>query len=223
LRGEEIAIVSDFDGTIAVRDIGHHFFRRFIPDSGAHNELLEKWKVGLISSKECLEREISWIRARREDLDRFIEEERLDPYFKDFIDYVNRRRFGFLILSDGLDYYIDAMLMKNGFGYLEFKSNHLVFDGDLMSGVEFPWYDPEVCKMCGNCKRHHVNGLKDRGLFTVYVGNGYSDRCPAETADLVFAKGELMDHCLREGLDCVEYHNFRDVEMELTSRLLLSD
>jgi len=223
LRGEQISIVSDFDGTIARRDIGHHFFEKHIPDRRAHGELLEKWKMGLISSRECLEKEMAWVRADRGDLDRFIEEELLDPFFKDFIDFCNRRRFDVLILSDGLDYYIDAMLMRFGLGYLEMRANHLVLDGDALAGAEFPWHDPEVCSMCANCKKSHLDLLADRGQMTVYIGNGYSDRCPAGHADMVFAKGELLDHCRREGIEHVPFENFRDVERELTSRLLLSD
>ena len=127
MNGEK-AIICDFDGTIAVRDIGHHFFESLVSDTSLWEELLEKWKIGLISSKECLMREISMIDAGREDLDRFIENEKLDPYFKDFVDFCEKRKYEFVILSDGLDYYIDSMLMNNGLGYLEFRANHLVFE-----------------------------------------------------------------------------------------------
>ena len=48
----KVAIVCDFDGTIAIRDVGHHFFAKFIHDRDAHEELLEKWKLGLISVLE---------------------------------------------------------------------------------------------------------------------------------------------------------------------------
>lgn len=223
MRGEQISIVSDFDGTIALRDIGHHFFEEFIPDRKAHEKLLDDWKMGLISSRECLEKEIEWVEAGLADLDRFIEDELLDPFFKDFIDFCNRRKFEVLILSDGLDYYIDAMLMRFGLGYLDMRANHLVLDGDVLAGVEFPWHLPEVCPICANCKKSHLDHLRERKQMTVYIGNGYSDRCPAGHADMVFAKGELLDHCEREGITHIRFDNFRDVERELTARLLLSE
>jgi len=223
LKSERIAVVSDFDGTITLRDVGHHFFAEFIPDRKAHRDLLEKWKIGLISSRECLLKEIAWVQAGVKDLDTFIEHERLDPYFKDFVDFCNRRKFELMILSDGLDHYIDSILMRYGYGFIDFKSNHLVTDGDRITGVEFPWYLPELCDMCANCKKAHVDKLKGEGYFTVYVGNGYSDRCPSEHADMVFAKGDLLDHCERERIDCIRFRNFRDVEREIMSRLYMSD
>jgi 2,3-diketo-5-methylthio-1-phosphopentane phosphatase len=223
LSSERIAIVSDFDGTITLRDVGHSFFEEFIPDRKAHEDLLENWKIGLVSSRECLEREVEWVEAGLADLDTFIENEPLDPFFKDFVDFCNRRKFELMILSDGLDYYIDSILMRYGFGFIDFKSNHLVTDGDRIVGIECPWYLPEICEMCANCKKAHVQKLRDEGFITVYIGNGYSDRCPSEHADIVFAKGELFDHCRREKIDCIRFRNFRDVERELTSKLYLSD
>jgi 2-hydroxy-3-keto-5-methylthiopentenyl-1-phosphate phosphatase len=40
---------------------------------------------------------------------------------------------------------------------------------------------------------------------------------------MVLAKGELLDYCRTKGIDCIAFENFRDVERELTSRLILSD
>jgi 2-hydroxy-3-keto-5-methylthiopentenyl-1-phosphate phosphatase len=223
LKSERIAVISDFDGTITLRDVGHHFFEKFIPDRKAHRDLLEKWKVGLISSRECLLKEVAWVQADLKDLDTFIEHERLDPFFKDFVDFCNRRKLELMILSDGLDHYIDSILMRYGYGFIDFKSNHLVTDGDRITGVEFPWYLPELCDMCANCKKAHVDKLSGEGYLTVYVGNGYSDRCPSGHADMVFAKGDLLEHCRRERIDCIPFRNFRDVEREMTSRLYMSD
>ena len=218
----KIAIICDFDGTVSARDVGHHFFGTYVPDRGRRRELLERWKIGLISSRECLERELGMLEADRGELDAFIEGESLDPYFKDFVDFCNRRKYEFLILSDGLDYYIDRLLMKFGLGFLDFRANHLVLNNGSIAGIEFPFYNKLECTMCGNCKRYHLERLAERGYFTVYVGNGYSDRCPSGYADLVLAKEDLLVHCRRERISCIPFENFRDVERELTKRLILS-
>jgi len=218
---KRVAIICDFDGTISRRDIGHHFFGAFIPDRARWLELLEQWRLGVISSRECLESEASLVRADKEDLDAFLDNEGLDPYFKDFIDFCDRRGIEILITSDGLDYYIDRLLMRFGLGYLEFKANVLVLADGEIRGVEFPHHDTRGCTRCGNCKLHHLEDLKQRGFFTVYVGNGYSDRCPAEHADVVLAKGELLEHCRAQGILHIPFENFRDVERELTARFII--
>lgn len=218
----KVAIICDFDGTVSARDVGHQFFSTYVPDRERRLKLLDRWKIGLISSRECLEHEIDLVEADRGDLDAFIEGESLDPYFKDFVDFCNLRKYEFLILSDGLDYYIDRLLMKFGLGFLDFRANHLVVNSGSIAGIEFPYYNLLECTMCGNCKRYHVEQLKKHGFFGVYVGNGYSDRCPSEYADLVLAKGELLDHCRQEHIPCIPFENFRDVEREVTKRLILS-
>ncbi len=217
----KVAVISDFDGTVSKRDVGHHFFASYVPDRPKRDRLLDEWRLGLISSRECLEGEMALLEARREDLDGFLAGEGLDPYFKDFVDFCDRHHFEILITSDGLDYYIDRLLIDGGLGYLSFNANHLVLDGARMRAVEFPYYNTMACTRCGNCKRGHLERLKREGYYTAYVGNGYSDRCPAAHADLVLAKGELLEHCRREKIAHVPFENFRDVELELTSRLVL--
>ena len=218
----KISILCDFDGTVAVRDVGHHLFESYVRDSGPWLDALERWKMGLISSRECLEREISLIDADRLDIDAFITREKLDPFFKDFVDFCVKRKYDILILSDGLDYYIESLLMREGLGFVPFKSNHLLLDGSRIEGIEFPHYDLMDCTMCGNCKLSHLEEKRRQGYYTVYVGNGYSDRCPSSHADLVLAKGELLAHCSREEIGCVPFDNFRDVERELTTRFIIS-
>ena len=86
----KIAILCDFDGTIAVDDVGNRLFRAF-SDYGQTGAIVEQWKNGLISSRDCLEREVAMANATREELDEFIGTCRLDPYFKDFIDFTKKR------------------------------------------------------------------------------------------------------------------------------------
>jgi 2-hydroxy-3-keto-5-methylthiopentenyl-1-phosphate phosphatase len=218
---KKVALITDFDGTISRRDIGHHFFGAFIPDRARWLGLLEQWRLGLISSRECLEHEIALVRADQEDLDTFLDNEGIDPYFKDFIDFCERRGASILVTSDGLDYYIDRLLIRFGLGYLEFNANHLVLSDGAFGGIEFPYFNTMECTRCGNCKRFHLEKLRREGLFTVYVGNGFSDRCPAEHADVVLAKGELLEHCRAQKIEHIPFENFRDVERELTDRFII--
>jgi 2-hydroxy-3-keto-5-methylthiopentenyl-1-phosphate phosphatase len=218
---KKTAILCDFDGTIARRDVGHHLFGTFIADKEGWNSLLSRWKLGLISSRECLEQEFEWLDADRDDLDEFISNEKIDQYFTDFVDFCNKRAIELLIVSDGLDYYIERILIDSGLGHLDYRANRLVIGNGDLSRIEFPYYNTLECTRCGNCKRYHLEKLKAEGFFVIYIGNGLSDRCPVEHAGLVFAKGELLKHCAQEKIACVPFSNFRDIERELTGRFLL--
>jgi len=216
---KKIAIVCDFDGTVAGEDVGNLLFRTFTPD-GRASEVVAQWKQGLMSSRECLERECAMARVSKEELDLFIQRRSLDPYFKDFWDFAKKSGMEMVILSDGLDYYIEKMLVRNGVADVEFYANKLRLSDHTME-VEFPYYDLLDCKDCGNCKKYHLERYREKGYFIIYVGDGLSDRCPSESADLVFAKGDLLLHCRRKGIEHVEFRNFRDVEREVLQRFFL--
>ena len=216
----KIAVLCDFDGTVAQDDVGNLLFRTFAPEGGAA-EVVSKWKRGEISSRECLEEEASLAKCCAEELQKFVHARPLDPYFKDFHDFARQRGIEVVVLSDGLDYYIERILMRNGLGEIEFFANQLRLEGQKMR-VEFPWFNLLECTDCGCCKTHHLLRYREEGYFIVFVGDGLSDRCPCESADLVFAKGDLLDHCKKKNIAHIEFKNFRDVEREVLKRLVLN-
>lgn len=217
----KIAVLCDFDGTVANEDVGSLLFRTF-SENGESKEIVRAWKRGEISSRECLEREASTACVDRPALDAFLRGCSLDPFFKDFHDFACRRGIEVVIMSDGLDYYIERLLLRNGLGHVDYFANKLRWNGRGFE-VGFPWYDLLECTDCGCCKAHHLYRYRDEGYFVIYVGNGLSDRCPSEKADMVFAKGDLLAHCLEKGISHVKFRNFRDVEREVLARFFLED
>jgi 2-hydroxy-3-keto-5-methylthiopentenyl-1-phosphate phosphatase len=217
---KKIAILCDFDGTVARDDVGNLLFRTF---SDLHEclDTVDQWKQGLISSRDCLAREASLAHVSRDALDQFIGARRLDPYFKDFVDFAGRRGMELVIVSDGLDYYIERMLLKAGVAHVDFFANVLHLDDHTLH-VRFPYYDLLDCRSCGNCKTYHMEKYKAKGYFVVYIGNGLSDCCPSKYADFVFAKGDLLRYCNEKGIESAEFRNFRDVEREFLSRFVLT-
>lgn len=217
----KIAVLCDFDGTVAQDDVGNLLFSTFT-SNGEAMDVVARWKRGEISSRECLEKEVSLARTDRRALDGFVRERSIDPYFRDFHDFARRRGIEVAIISDGLDYYIERMLVRHGLGHIDFFANRLSFRNDQLH-VDFPYYDLLECTDCGCCKTHHLYTYRERGFYIIYVGDGLSDRCPCETADMVFAKGDLLRHCQQNEIAHVQFRNFRDVEREVLNRLLLDD
>ena len=71
----------------------------------------------------------------------------------------------------------------------------------------------EPCDVCGDwCKR---GGLPEGRI--VYVGDGYSDRCPALAAERVFARAGLADYLEREGRPYEPFETLGDVLAALES------
>jgi hypothetical protein len=118
-------------------------------------------------------------------------------------------------LSDGLDLYIAPILHRTVPEPVQFVSNRAVVDpNDRTLRIEFPHANAE-CDRCACCKRNiMLNGTPDEDVL-VYVGEGYSDRCPAGYADVVFAKDALQTYCREQNISYIPYRTFHDVRRSL--------
>ena len=55
------------------------------------------------------------------------------------------------------------------------------------------------------------------GTELVYVGDGYSDRCAAESADLVFARRGLASYLEERGVPFERFEDFHSIARRLAS------
>jgi len=101
------------------------------------------------------------------------------------------------IVSDGLDFYIRAIMEKHHLGEIEFYSNAAVFSGVRALTIDFPEANA-LCGRCGTCKSRILNDHRLMYEKIIYVGNGHSDVCPSRSADLIFAKEDLLKKCEEE-------------------------
>lgn len=211
-----LRVFSDFDGTIALEDVGSQLFRKFAGPRA--NEIVQHLLSGEITARECLRRECEAVEnAPRSELEQFVNQFLLDPAFGSFVDFCRHRNIPVVVLSDGLDFYVERLLRKNGLGDLPFFSNHLEL---VEQGAEtklvpsFPFTDAE-CLTCGDCKRNHLLTLSGDDDIIVYIGDGISDRCPVRYADIVFAKGRLIRYCQDQNISYHEFRTFADVRGRL--------
>jgi 2-hydroxy-3-keto-5-methylthiopentenyl-1-phosphate phosphatase len=213
-----VRVFSDFDGTIASEDVGSCLFRTF---AGARaNDIARHYLEGSITASEYLTWECEAVEsATPSELGEFVDRYSLDPTFGEFVDFCRHRSIPLVVLSDGLDFYAERLLKSHGFEGLQVLSNHLEFEqlgASTKLSPSFPHTDAE-CLRCGNCKRNHLMTLSGDDDIIVFIGNGFSDRCPARYADIVFAKGELIRHCQEQN---ITYHAFKDFS-DVAQRLAL--
>lgn len=219
-----LKIFVDFDGTITDADVGNSFFVTF--GGRACETHVEEYRRGRITAQECFRRELAEMGSiDRPALDAFIDMQRIDPGFPRFVDFCRTNDITCTILSDGLDYYIDRILTSNGIADVPVFSNVLRLSapdtsGRCVSSLVFPYADAE-CGICACCKRNIMLTHAGDDDVIAYVGEGFSDRCPARYADIVFAKDELQTFCQRENISYFLYRTFDDVVVrleELTAR-----
>ena len=104
----EKIIVSDFDGTITAQDTLYSFFKTYAQSSWLDIEAM--WAEGKIGSMECLKRQFELVENLSEDLiEKYISGIKLDRFFKDFI---NKIDCDFVVVSDGVDYFINKVFQN---------------------------------------------------------------------------------------------------------------
>lgn len=202
-----VTIYTDFDGTISINDVGDTLFQTFGTDGW--KQAIDDWKAGFISSKECLSRCCAVTPITPKQFTDFADSQQLDPHFKDFIDYCNEHNYPVTVLSDGLENYITRILAKHGFGDLPVIANRVIFETGNRIRPEFPYYGLG-CPNCANCKGYHIKKSNQNELI-VYIGDGLSDRCGAEEADVIFAKDDLKIFCIENNMEFYEFVNFGDI------------
>lgn len=204
-------VLVDFDGTASTNDVGNRLFDHIT--GGAWQGVVESWKQGRISSRECLIHECSLARAGREEILAFAAGQPLDPAFGAFMGEVRDRGWETRIVSDGLDLYIRAILEREGLGWIPVESNRVHVYGNRLL-PSFP-YAGRGCGRCGNCKGGAVAEARPFGRV-VFIGDGLSDRCGAETADRVYAKAgrDLARYCRENGIIHTRFASFEALRAE---------
>ena len=209
----KLRVFCDFDGTVAVNDVGNLVFTTF-GDAGHWWDLVQAWKANKIDSREMWRRQAAIMRISLDALDRFTATQPLDPHFAKFYAFCLRHNIPVVILSDGMDLYIRRILAHHGLNAIEVYSNQLLISSDQRVSVHFPYFQ-EGCGVCANCKGYHIRRMRQPTETTVYVGDGYSDLCALHQADLLFAKKDLQHHCEEHGIPFTPFQTFREVEKNL--------
>lgn len=208
-RNPRTLVLCDFDGTICTVDMGNELLNRFTGEGWS--EIDRAYCAGEIGSRDAYSRVVPILKGSKSQMLEFVREsEKLDPHFPEFYAYCRKREMEVKIVSDGLDFYIDAILRKYNLQDIEYFSNVVVFQNGNARSILFPRMSIE-CEKCGTCKSGVLQEYRRSYDLVIYIGNGYSDVCPAKKADMVFAKDILYETCGRNGTACVLFENFYDI------------
>ena len=209
IRGNETLILCDFDGTASPTDVGNELLDRFTGDGW--EEIDRDYCAGKIGSRAAYTRIAPLFRGTREKmLEYVLATATLDKDFVSFYRLCRQNGIDLKIVSDGLGFYIEALLIKHGLAQVEYFANTTVFEGDEKISFEFPGAS-EDCGRCGNCKRAILQRCRTAYSRIIYIGDSYSDICPAKDADLVFAKTILYEKHSTNGNHCIYFETFSDI------------
>jgi len=210
------AIVCDFDGTALSFDLGDAVAHRFAGEA-AYLEAEERFRAGESSFGVLLRAVFSPITAGRDEIAAFaLERAAWRPGFVEFLAACALAGQRFLIVSSGLDAYIEPVLDRLPAPlrrHLELRANRAECSA---SGMAVAFHGPD-CGFCGACKGTVVRELQQAGHRVLVLGDGAGDRCAAEAGDLVFARAgsSLVEWCRQRGLAHHEFSTFHEVMARL--------
>ena len=204
----ERTLVVDFDGTITEQDVLDAIARTF-GDMDVYREVDEALDRNGMTLHEVLRREFAPVTAPVEEVVAWVlANSSVRSGFRELVALARDRGWRLVVVSSGFRQFIEPVLEREGVGGVELVANEAEPDP---SGWRVRFFDERECETCGEaCKRPTVRSIAPEGEI-VYVGDGYSDRCAAEDADLVFARRGLEAYLRERHVPYTHFENFHDV------------
>jgi HAD superfamily phosphoserine phosphatase-like hydrolase len=210
-----LAILVDYDGTIALTDVSDTVMAEHVP--GAWEQVAARYDEGLLGSRRLMEWEMELVRA---DGAALLATAARQPHDPGFVPFVRRARAAGIpveVVSDGFGFFIEPALRRLGVPELPVITARTTFAGGRAT-IDFPNGHPE-CLVCGTCKRQRVLAHQAAGRAVVFIGDGESDRYAAGYADVVFAKRALVPICVMNGWPFQRWTEFTEIHAWLNETL----
>src|SRR5690242_14545399 len=204
------AVFLDFDGTISSADIGVHLLERL--GAEGWRAVDEEFAAGVIGSRVCLLDEWDLLEPDEARMREIAREVPLDPDFAPLVEDLTAAGAEVAIVSDGFGFYVRDACLRAGVD-VRVYTNAVDWETGRLG---FPHEDRCCpCTSCGVCKQAPIKDAARRGLTTVLVGDGTSDRKAALLADVVFAKGALARWCAGAGVPYLAFDSLEQVRTAL--------
>jgi len=197
----------DFDGTLTEEDVSFLILDAFA--TGDWRQLLADYREGKIPVGRFNMKAFAMVKADKPTLLQFVKSKaRIRAGFHELLAYCHRQGFEFVIVSNGLDFYINTILSDMGIDNIQVFAAQTRF---VANGIDVRYIGPKGNQLEDNFKEAYVSLFLGRGYRLIYAGNGISDVSPARQAHHIFATGELLTCCQEINLNCTPFIDLNDV------------
>ena len=199
------AVLTDFDDTAAAQNVAELLLNRFgHPD---WIDVRQSFRDGYMDLKEYQEITFRNIQADRATMQSYVKEHaNLRPYFKELWHFCRSNDIPMAVVSQGLDFYIEALLEKEGVARVPVYAVGTEFHDGSISYHYYHAYPGKESQ--GNSKRFVVESFQERGCHVFFAGDGRSDLEAARAADVIFAHSALAKFCDDEGISYQPFEDF---------------
>ncbi len=206
---KKTAVQLDFDGTVTEEDVSFLLLDNFI--GSGWRKHLDEYTSGDITVGAFNKMVFGMMKADEKTLTDFVLTDpsvKIRPGLKEFIKYCENNGIKVVIVSNGLSFYIKALLKKLGIDGLDIHAaENIFYDG----GVKVRYLGPDGKEVDAGFKEIYTDYLCQKGYQVIYIGNGTSDIYPSRKAQYVCATADLLKICQKEKLKCYPFNDFFDV------------
>lgn len=208
---DPILVQCDFDGTLTVGDISFLVLDEFT--GLAWRKEFDDYMQGKVTINHFNTRAFARLKAGRAELTRFVREKaEVRPGLTELIQVCRERGFRFVIVSNGMTFYIETVLQMQGLGELEFIAGRGEFSPQGMKA----WYPgPDGRPIEEGFKMAWTEYFLQQGYRMIYIGNGISDFAPACRCRHIFAIENLVTECRKAGVEHTPFGDLHDIARSL--------
>lgn len=203
----------DFDGTVTEEDVSFILLDAFA--AGDWRQLHRQYEEDRISVGRFNTDAFAMVKANRESLLAVTRRQvKIRDGFQNLATCCQRKGFRLVIVSNGLDFYIEGILQDMGLADIEFFAARTRFHPE---GLRVQYVGPDGSHRDEGVKGAYVNLFLSQGYRVIYVGNGTSDFSPAKQCHYIFATDTLLACCQQAKIDCAPFTDFNQVVSLLES------
>jgi 2-hydroxy-3-keto-5-methylthiopentenyl-1-phosphate phosphatase len=206
-RKVKTLVQCDFDGTITQEDISFLILDNFA--DGDWRKLLNDYQRGIISVGNFNTAAFNMVKADKETLREFVEQKtRIREGFPELLALCREMDYRFVIVSNGLEFYINTILQMLGIENIEVFAAKAEFNP---SGIKAKYVGPDGSELQNDYKVTYIRHFLEDKYYIIYIGNGASDVHSARLANQVFATDTMLAKCKKIKLECTPFNNLNDV------------
>ena len=217
------AVLVDFDDTAAAQNVAELLLNRF--GDPTWTDVRERFRQGELSLKDYQEITFRQMSADKATMQAYVRENAcFRDHFGELAAYCAAHAIPMCILSQGLDFYIQALLDGSGFPKIPVHAVRAEFDenGGRIVGYAYDFAYPDAPEL-GNSKALMVRRFQEQGYHVFFAGDGRSDFEAGEVADTVFAHRQMAQMCDDAGVPYTAFTDFRPVLDALRSYVSHAD
>ncbi len=207
----KILVQCDFDGTVTEEDVSFFLLDAFA--QGDWRQLLREYKEHRMSVGEFNTNAFAMVKADKHKLLEALKGNvKVRAGFHELVNYCLKKGFRLVIVSNGLNFYVEAVLKDLGLRSIEVYAAQASFHPE---GMKVQYVGPDGKRLEDGFKEAYTQSFLKLGYRVIYIGNGDSDVAPAKYAHHLFATGDLLAYCRENNLKYKPFETFIDVVKEL--------